>query len=175
MYRKITDKSTVSFIKPVKERSLAGFTMLEILIVMAIISIILGITIPRFNRSSAGVKLKTTVDVVVEYLETAKSYAATQHTTCAVVYNLGERKIYLMKKDIDDVDGDGDKSEMVQFDNIYTVASGITINFTADSQVAFNSSEGTEDAGETITVSNASINKQKTITINQITGYVQVA
>ncbi len=158
---------------PDKDRK-KGYTVIELLVVLSIIAMVLGIVIPRLNRSAEGTKLKTTVDSIVGLLETAKSFSQTQHTFCSLFHNSSDEKIVLMKKDVDDADHDDDKEEMIQFERGMDISSGITVYLTADNTVTFNPWGGVANPDDSITVSADSINKQKTITINAVTGYVQV-
>jgi prepilin-type N-terminal cleavage/methylation domain-containing protein len=151
-----------------------GFSLVELLVVMLIIAVILGIAIPRFDRATTGTKLKTTTDSIVGLLETAKSYAQAQHTSCGLVLAGGGRKIILQKKDIDDADNDGDHEEFIEFDRGITIPAGIGVYLTADGVITFSSTGGIEGSEDDITVTAASINRQKTITVNAITGYIQV-
>ena len=152
-----------------------GYTIIELLVVLSIVALILGIVIPRLNRSAEGTKLRTTADSIVGLLETAKSFATTQHTLCALFHDTGEEKIILMKQDVDDVDHDDDTDEMIQFDRGMDISSGITVYLTADDTVTFNPWGGVDNPDDAITVRADSINKQKTITIDAVTGYVQVS
>ena len=156
-------------------KSKHGYTVVELLVVLSIIALILGIVIPRLNRSAEGTKLKTTTDSIVGLLETAKSFSTTQHTMCALFHDSSKGTIVLMKKDVDDVDQDDDTDEMVQFDRGMDIASGITVYLTADSTVTFNPWGGVDAPDDDITVRADSIQKQKTITINAVTGYIQVS
>jgi len=154
---------------------LSGYTIVELLVVLSIIALVLGIVIPRLNRSAEGTKLRTITDSIVGLLETAKSYATAQHTYCALFHDSNEEKVVMMRKDVDDADRDDDKEEMIQFDRGIDIPSGITVYLTADDTVTFNPWGGVDNPDDTITVRAGSINKQKTITINSVTGYVQVS
>ena len=159
------------------QKAKRGYTIIELLVVLSIVALILGIVIPRLNRSAEGTKLRTTADSIVGLLETAKSFATTQHTLCALFHDTGgeKEKIVLMKQDVDDVDHDDDTDEMIQFDRGMDISSGITVYLTADDTVTFNPWGGVDNPDDAITVRADSINKQKTITIDAVTGYVQVS
>jgi prepilin-type N-terminal cleavage/methylation domain-containing protein len=152
-----------------------GFTVVELLVVMVIISIILGISIPRLSRTTIGTKLKTTTDSIEGLLETAKSFASAQNTSCAAFFDATENTVSLIKRDIDDVDNDTDTNEFIEFDRGLTIPSGITVYFTADNRVQFSAYGSVENPDDDIRVTAASINKQRIITINQNTGYIQVS
>lgn len=152
-----------------------GFSLVELIVVMLLISIILGIAIPRFDRATTGTKLKTTTDSLIGLLETAKSYAHAQHTPCALVLSGGGKKIVLQKKDIDDADNDGNREELIEFERGITIPAGIVVSLTADGIVTFIHTGGIAGPEEDITVSAPSINRQRTITVNETTGYIQVS
>jgi len=151
-----------------------GFTVIELLVVLGIIALILGITVPQLNRSAEGTKLKTTAETIKELLETAKSIAMAQGTTCALVYDAGTRALSLMKTDTDDANRNGDTAEMIAFDKAIPVPSGLTVYLTADDSVAFNSTGGVVSPDDAITVTSQALKKQKQITVNQTTGYIKV-
>jgi prepilin-type N-terminal cleavage/methylation domain-containing protein len=153
----------------------SGFSVVELLIVMVIISIILGIAIPSLNRSTTGTRLKTTADSITGLLETAKSFAQAQRTSCALVLDAANGKITLEKKDINDADNDGDRDEFIEFDRGIDIPTGITVYLTADNTVTFNLKGGLENPDDNITVTAPSISKQRTITVNSVTGYVEVS
>jgi len=158
-----------------RKRISFGFTVVELLVVLVIISIILSITIPQFNRTSVGARLKTTVYSLTGLIETTKRYALSQRTYAQLVVDSGNQKVVLERKDIDDVDGDDDRDEMVQVDRGIDIPIGITVYLTADDTLTFNPSGGVENPDDDIIVNASSINKQKTITVNSLTGYVHVS
>ena len=149
-----------------------GFTITELLVVIFIISLILGIVIPRLNRSTEGTKLKTTVDSIVGVLETAKSFASAQHVLCGARYTGGE--VYIERQDADDANNNGDTEEMIRYQRGFDISSGISVSFTPDNVVTFNPWGGVENADGSITVSSSSLKKSKTITVNTVTGYIKV-
>lgn len=151
-----------------------GFSLVELIVVMLLISIVLGIAIPRFDRATTGTKLKTTTDSLIGLLETAKSYAHAQHTSCALVLSGGGKKIVLQKKDIDDADNDGNREEFIEFDRGISLPAGVVVSLTADGVITFIHTGGLAAPEEDITVRAPSLNKQKTITVNKTTGYIQV-
>ena len=71
-----------------------GFTLVELLIVIAVISILIGIAIPRFKGmqqegwyAQASSELKTVQTAIESYYLHQKSYPATTATICASVLN----------------------------------------------------------------------------------------
>ena len=70
-----------------------AFTLIELLVVLAIIAIIVGMGTPAFLHFNAGLRLKATARQVAQLLQTARSQAITQRTTCSVVFDLAQRRI----------------------------------------------------------------------------------
>lgn len=153
-----------------------GFTIVELLVVIGIILIILGVAVPRLNRSTEGAKLKTTADSLHGLLETAKSYAMTQNIRCALVNNMpAAGQVSIAKQDVDDIDNDSDTSEYIGFDVPFKIPSGINVALTADEQIVFLPSGSVEDSSDTtITVTSSSMQKSKTISVNTTTGFIKI-
>lgn len=70
-----------------------GFTLAEMIVILAIIGIILGMSLPFFSQSISSARLKTAVRDIVATLSTARSYAITKRAECSVVFDL-EREEY---------------------------------------------------------------------------------
>ena len=84
----------VRYKTPTKSGLAAGFTLVELLIVIAVISILIGIAIPRFKGmqqegwyAQANSELKTVQTAIESYYLHQKSYPATTATICASVLN----------------------------------------------------------------------------------------
>lgn len=76
-------------------RSKTGFTLIEVVLVLVVVVIISGISLPYFAGSFRGTKLRTatrTIDRVVRY---ARSQAIMREETMAVVINHETMQIYL--------------------------------------------------------------------------------
>ena len=152
-----------------------GFSLIELLTVIVIITVVLGIGVVKLNRSTQGAKLKTTVDMAVDILEYAKSVASSEHLNCEVFYDNSRNYIGIQKEDIDDVDGDGDTTDMIEFQKGVKVPKGINVYFTSDNKVTFSPFSSVVNPDDSIRISASSINKQKQIFINPNTGYITVS
>jgi len=62
-----------------------GFTVIELVVVLAIISLVLGSSIPLFSRFQASQRLKSSASDFSSALRTAQSQAITHRRTHAVV------------------------------------------------------------------------------------------
>ena len=66
-----------------------GFTLVEMITVLAIMTIIMAFAVPMFSRFTAGTRLGTASRDISTALRTARSYAITQRNNHAVNFNLG--------------------------------------------------------------------------------------
>lgn len=65
---------------------ITGFTLIEMLAVMAIIAIILSLALPTFGPMIRTLKLKTAAENLANVLESARQYAITSGVDCYVVF-----------------------------------------------------------------------------------------
>jgi len=70
----------------VKRKSLTGFTLLEVIIVLMIVGIVAAIAVPMYT-SAASMQLKTAANMVASDLEYAKSMAISTGKTHSVVFD----------------------------------------------------------------------------------------
>ncbi|MFA5293212.1 MAG: prepilin-type N-terminal cleavage/methylation domain-containing protein [Phycisphaerae bacterium] len=70
----------------IKRKSLTGFTLLEVIIVLMIVGIVAAIAVPMYV-SAASVQLRTAADMVASDLEYAKSMAISTGKTHSVVFD----------------------------------------------------------------------------------------
>ena len=147
-----------------------GFTLIELLVVISIIVLILGVAAPKLGRSTLSIKLKTSAESMCNLLETAKSFASVQNCSAS-------KRMRLFRTDIDDADGDGDSNELVDFDQGFELAEGITVSFSGASgsdEVTFTSWGGIEGESAVIKFSSKVLGKSKTLTVNKDTGYIKI-
>ncbi len=149
-----------------------GFSIVELLVVLGIISIILSIGVVQLNRSSLGTKLNTTTEAAKSLLETAKSIAMTEHVLAAVVYNSTDNKFTITKQDIEDQDGDGDTTDFIDYKKGYEIPSGVTVVFSTAGHVTFTPFASVDNPGNPITISVPSLSKTRTINVNSTTGFI---
>ena len=64
-----------------------GFTLIEIIVVLAIAGIVLGISFPFFARFAKGSKLRNAATNISTVLRTARSYAITKRKNYLVIIN----------------------------------------------------------------------------------------
>lgn len=65
----------------------SGFSLIELMVVVAVIAILSGIAFPAFGLMSAGNDLNTTQDNIIETLKKARSMAVSHSTFATVTIN----------------------------------------------------------------------------------------
>ena len=80
------EKLTISTIGEMKKNR-RSFTLIEMLVVLAVIVLILGVSVPFFASFSKGAKLKTVASDVSEILNSARSLAITNRKNYSVVFD----------------------------------------------------------------------------------------
>lgn len=107
-----------------------GFTLVEMLVVLAIIAMLLGISIPFTSNFGKGLKIKTTARAISGILHVARSNAITFRKNYSVVFDVGkgqywiedsqgsiyEKKYYLPSSVEFKIKGD-EKADPVPFEN----------------------------------------------------------
>jgi len=71
-----------------------AFTMLELLITIAVLGILLSVAIPSFSGMTERYRLKTMIETVVEDLQFARSKAVTDNTNIFVSVSTGSTWCY---------------------------------------------------------------------------------
>lgn len=69
-----------------RSSSLKGFTLIEMLAVIAIIAIIFSISVPAFGPVMKTLKLRTAAENLADTLESARQHAKTSSEDCRVVF-----------------------------------------------------------------------------------------
>lgn len=78
-----------------------AFTLMEMLVVLAVIILLLGVSIPFFSSFTKGTKLKSAAKNVTVVLNTARSLSITERKNYSVVFNFSEQphKYYIADPD----------------------------------------------------------------------------
>jgi len=74
-----------------------GFTMVEIVIVMVIMSLVLAFAGPRIAKSLGGLTLKTTANKVSGILRFARSQAVATGTLHSVIFDIDRHTVYVVE------------------------------------------------------------------------------
>jgi general secretion pathway protein H len=80
---------------PAGDRRRAGFTLFELLIVLAILGLALAVAVPLFARALPGLELKSSARTVAATLREARSLAIADNREIAVAVDLDTRTIDL--------------------------------------------------------------------------------
>ena len=72
-----------------------GFTLVEMLVILAIISMLMGITIPFTAGFGKGLRIKTSARAILGTLRLARSSAITQRDKYAVVFDVKNNEYWI--------------------------------------------------------------------------------
>ena len=84
----------------VKSKFRFGFTMIELLLIIVIIGVALGITMPSFVRSIQGQRLKTAARTMVTVARYARSMAVLKQTDLTLSFNFATGQIDLTSTNV---------------------------------------------------------------------------
>ena len=108
----------------------SAFTLVEMLVVLAVISMLLGISVPFTSQFGKGLRIKTASRAIVASLRIAKSNAVTYRKKHSVIFDVANSRYW-----IEDIDGkifekkrslpsavkfkdkDDDKTDPITFEN----------------------------------------------------------
>ena len=142
-------------------------TLVELLVVMGVIALIVGISMPSLMSYSKTVRLKTTVREVVGFISLARSQAISAHAEHAVVIDQAGGKIRVVNQTT------GEPLEQaVKVPAGLTVALQIGGQPSQETQFVFRTSGSL--LGRTVSLILADHDKQHTITVTASTGSVSV-
>lgn len=144
----------------------SGFTLIEVMIVIAIISILASIAVPNFRNYMIQGRLNGAARQIMSDLMYARMQAVSQNNEFRVIFN-GNGYQYKILDDNNN-DGDEDSGEQTVVKNIQTDYPGVTFN--SNNNPIF-SPRGTASSLPTITLTNSG--GTKTITV-AITGRVKI-
>ena len=152
-----------------------GFTLLELIIVVSILSIFAALALPTFNNAFSDYKIESAAKRIASDMRYARSYAITTADTINVVFDIGNEKYEIKDSTTQKIKHPFLKKDFIitmtnEFDlegiDIYQVTipgGGLTLSF---------DSLGTTSGG-TITVKYAG--RVKTITVSAIDGDAYVS
>lgn len=136
--RRAYSKSKISFYSflsakryPLSDKR--GFTLLELIVVIAIISVTLGLLMPVFRKTFSDIQLNTCVQDMVSLIRYAQERAIVENTTLRFNLDTKEGSYWLTKKE-QDKDTFSGLSE--KLGRKHTIASGLQIE-TKESTIDF--------------------------------------
>lgn len=148
-----------------------GFTLLETIIVLAVMTMFFAISIPLFTRFTENTKLETAARSVTSALRTARTYAITNNVPYYVFFvTINSEPSYYVSSSDEAVPA----TPVGVVDKIYKLPVGISFGatvFGATTRVAFKSTGEVNDAG---TVSIADDTNTKTISVEKTTGRARI-
>ena len=152
-------------------RFVPGFTLVEMLVVLAIIGMILGISLPFTSSFGKGLTIKTTASSIVGVLRVAKSNAVTLRKNYSVVFDVEKNEYW-----IEDASGQVyEKKYFLPTSVKFEVkdnkeADPVTFK---DHRATFNPSGGMEGSGGSVTFTDKQ-GASRTISVIESTGKISI-
>ena len=149
-----------------KRRSQSGFSLAEMLIVIAMIGVTVGIAIPLVNEQLRIAEVRSAADQMAVHLRAARMIAVSHHKDIVVTVNAENASVLPNTLSYEGTNGD---TQTIQMPGLVKIKTGSTASITFHS-------DGSSDASSTVTtesvVSNAT--ERWVLTVN-ILGLVSVA
>lgn len=153
-------------------RSLTGFTLVEMLVVLAVIAMLLAVSIPFTSGFGKGMRIKTAARGILGVLRVAKSNAITYRKKYAVVFDIENNEYW-----IEDSDGRiFEKKYRLSGPVKFRLQQGDEISDPVtfeDDKVIFYSTGAIEGGGGSVTITDRRGNS-KTISILGSTGKITI-
>jgi len=153
------------------DKRIKAFTLVEMLVVLAIIAMLLGLSLPFTSAFGKGLRIKTTARAIVGVLRLARSYAITYRNKYIVRFDVDNNSYW-----IEDMDGK-------LIDKKYFLPSSVKFSIPGDEKkdpisfqddrIVFYPSGAIEDPGGFITISDKQ-GGSRTISIIGSTGKISV-
>jgi len=124
-----------------KQRSQSGFTLAELLIVIALIGITVGIGIPLINEQVRIAEIRSTADRLAVHLRAARMIAVSQHRDVVVTVNADDASVDPNTISYDKTLGD---TLLVKMPGRVKIVTGSAASITFHS-------DGSSDASSTVT------------------------
>lgn len=144
-----------------------GFTLLEVIIVLAIITMFFAISVPLFSKFTETAKLDTTARSVTSALRTARSYAISNSSPYNVVFDITKSPNEYYISDGTNV---VDKAYKLPIGTKFRIIAGVT-SFTFTPTGALEDDTHSEPSIEVASNDDA---EWRTITVERTTGRVKI-
>ena len=150
-------------------KKVLGFTLIEMMVVLAIIALVMGMSLPYFGKFTSGSQIRAATRRITTLLYAARSLAITQRKPYAVVFDVTSNEITIQ-----------DKSSSEIIEKRYSIPSTVSFHEPEDSdpitfkddRVVFTTTGGLAGETGTIWLQDKKGNSAK-ITVHQSTGRVK--
>ena len=142
-----------------------AFTLVELLVVLGIVALVVGISVPALTQLMSRTRLTTAVRQAVGLVSLARSLAISSHTDHAIVLDSERQELRVVN-----VPSGESLEHVVRLPSSVTVALEIGGQPAANSQVVFRASGGL--AGRTASLTLSDHERHHTITISGTTGAI---
>jgi len=113
----------------------AGFTLLELLIVILIMAVIVGVSVPRFRRTFGHLQLQVFANNVVRLFSYARNRAVTRREVLRVHFDVAGRQYWLAQAKENLLEGESERIAS-KFNRISSIPETISLEPSA-SEVTF--------------------------------------
>ena len=166
--RRQTSKNLSSVFSPLS--SVRGFSLIEMMVVLGIIALIVGMSLPYFGRFSSGSGIRAAARQISSLLYTGRSLAITHRKPYAVVFNVSDGEVTIQDAASSET---GDKRYHIPTAISLENPDGLDPVSFKDDRVIFTPTGGV--AGETGTLwLKDRKNNTVSITVHQSTGRIKI-
>lgn len=152
-----------------RERNTKGFSLLELMVVITIMGLLLGLSVPALARYLQNWRLNAEADEIAMMMRAARSAAIMKNTTTVFQFD-AQASTYGY---FEDLDGDGNHDDS-EYQNEASLPQGLVINrhTLTNTRLAFGPRGNCNESGS-ITVSNTNY-RERTIVVFGGTGNIRV-
>jgi|TARA_Y100000031_G_C8052445_1_gene306787 prepilin-type N-terminal cleavage/methylation domain-containing protein len=148
-----------------------GFTLVEMLVVLAIIAMIMGLSVPFTTSFGKGLKIKTSARAIVGTIRLARSYAITRRKEYTIVFDVENNEYWIEDSSSKILEKKRRFPSSIKF-KIAGDEDQDPVTF-EDDKVTFNATGAIEGISGSITITDRK-NQSRTISIIGSTGKITV-
>lgn len=144
-----------------------GFTLVELMVVLAVIGIIVGMSVPGLTAYARDLRLKTATRQIMGLLGLARSTAITRHAESAVIIDQAQHQVRVVESETGEA-----MEQMVRLPGAVTVTVAAGGEDLEESQIVFRATGAL--TGRTVTLTVEEDTRHQTITVTGATGAIML-
>lgn len=154
--------------RPVHRRRINGYTLVELVLVVAIVAVLAGIAVPRYGRGAARYRADAVAKRIAAELQQAQQRARSGSGPCTILFDTATSSFAVTYPTIGGVAGRTIRTDLTLPPYAATIRAA---NFGGGNSLSFNGYGKPSSAGTLVVGSG---NEQRTITVSAVTGAVAV-